>query len=135
MQKIGEHVLLFDGVCILCNSLVQFIIKRDPTVKLKFAALQSDYGQLRLKEFNLPLHDFDSLVFISGNKFYTKSTAVLVALKEVGGFYKLLYAFVIIPKPLRDIVYSLIAKIRYKLFGKTDACLVPTAELKQHFIG
>ena len=134
MQKIGEHVLLFDGVCILCNSLVQFIIKRDPEAKLKFASLQSDYGQLRLKEFNLPLHDFDSLVFISGNKFYTKSTAVLEALKQLGCIYKLLYVFRIIPKPLRDIMYTFVAKIRYKLFGKTDACLVPTVETKRHFI-
>jgi predicted DCC family thiol-disulfide oxidoreductase YuxK len=130
----NSKILLFDGVCNLCNGAVQFVIKRDKNTRLKFASLQSEAGQKLLQEFNLPTDEFESFVFIDGDKIYTKSTAALKVAKDLGGFWKLFYAFVILPKPFRDFAYSLIAKNRYKMFGKRDVCMIPTPELKSRFL-
>jgi predicted DCC family thiol-disulfide oxidoreductase YuxK len=134
MSNNKEHILLFDGVCNLCNSIVQFTIKRDPKEKFKFASLQSESGQALLKKFGLPTDDFDSFVFIKGDKYFLKSSAGLHVLKELGGVWKLFYVFIIFPRPLRDFVYNIIAKTRYKIFGKRDTCMVPTSRLKQRFL-
>ncbi len=127
-------IILFDGVCNLCNSSVQFIIKRDPTAKFRFTSLQSKTGQALLKKFNLPTNDFNSFVYIDGDQCYLRSSAILRVLKKLGGGWKLLYALVIVPKFIRDFFYNRIAKSRYKLFGKQDSCMIPTAELKQRFL-
>jgi predicted DCC family thiol-disulfide oxidoreductase YuxK len=134
MSNNKEHILLFDGVCNLCNSIVQFTIKRDPKEKFKFASLQSESGQALLKKFGLPTDDFDSFVFIKGDKYFLKSSAGLHVLKELGGVWKLFYVFIIFPRPLRDFVYNIIAKTRYKIFGKRDTCMVPTSRLNQRFL-
>ncbi len=128
------HILLFDGVCNLCNTIVQFTIKRDLKEKFKFASLQSESGQALLKKFGLPTDDFDSFVFIKGDKYFLKSSAGLHVLKELGGVWKLFYVFIIFPKPMRDLMYSIIAKSRYKIFGKRDTCIVQTQRLKQRFL-
>ena len=134
MNNNKKHILLFDGVCNLCNGIVQFTIKRDPKGKFKFASLQSESGQLLLKQFGLPTNDFNSFVFINGDNYFLKSSAGLHVLKELGGVWKVFYIFIIIPRPLRDFVYSIIAKTRYKIFGKRDTCMIPTPELKQRFL-
>jgi len=134
MNNNKKHILLFDGVCNLCNGIVQFTIKRDPKGKFKFASLQSESGQLLLKQFGLPTNDFNSFVFINGDNYFLKSSAGLHVLKELGGVWKVFYIFIIIPRPLRDFVYSIIAKTRYKIFGKLDTCMIPTPELKQRFL-
>ncbi len=130
----NSPILLFDGVCNLCNGLVQFTIERDPQGKFKFASLQSNSGQSLLKKFNLPTDDFDSFVLVNGDKHYTKSTASLRVAKGFGGFWALFYGFIIIPKPLRDSVYNLIARNRYRWFGKQETCWMPTPELKARFL-
>jgi predicted DCC family thiol-disulfide oxidoreductase YuxK len=114
--------------------LVQFIIKHDPGAKFKFAALQSTAGQAILTELNLPLDDYDSFIYISEGKVYTRSTAGLHLLKDLGGIWQLFYALMIFPKPIRDIVYKFIAKTRYSFFGRTDSCMIPTPELKARFL-
>jgi len=134
MPNDQAHILLFDGVCNLCNSIVQFTIKRDQEEKFKFASLQSESGQALLKKFDLPTDDFDSFVFIKGEKYFLKSSAGLQVLKELGGVWKLFYGFIILPRPLRDFVYNIIAKTRYKIFGKRDTCMIPTLGLKQRFL-
>ncbi len=134
MSNKQTNILLFDGVCNLCNSMVQFTIKRDPKGKFKFASLQSEGGQALLNKFGLPTNDFDSFVFINGDKYFLKSSAGLQVLKELGGLWKLFYVLIILPRPLRDFVYNIIAKTRYKIFGKRDTCMVPTQELKQRFL-
>lgn len=134
MINTGSDILLFDGVCNLCNNLVQFIIKRDPKGKFKFASLQSESGQLLLKKFGLPTDDYDSFVFIKKDNFFLRSSAGLHVLKELGGVWKLFYLFIIFPEPLRDFVYTFIARKRYKIFGKQDTCLIPTPEIKQRFL-
>jgi predicted DCC family thiol-disulfide oxidoreductase YuxK len=127
-------VLLFDGVCNLCIGVVKFTIKRDTKEKIRFAALQSESGQALLKKFGLATNDFDSFVFITGDKYYLRSSAGLYVLKELGGVWKLFYGFIIIPRPVRDFIYKIVAKIRYRIFGKQDNCMVPSPEIKRRFL-
>jgi len=134
MHNNKTHILLFDGVCNLCNGVVQFTIKRDTNKKIKFAALQSETGQALLESFGLPTNDLDTFVFITGGKYYLKSTAGLHLLKELGGLWQLFYILIIFPRPLRDFIYTLVAKTRYHIFGKRDSCYVPSAEIKQRFL-
>lgn len=135
MVKNETHILLFDGVCNLCNDIVQFTIKRDPTAKFKFASLQSTSGQTLLKQFGLSTDDLESFVYINGDKYFLKSSAGLRVLKELGGVWKFFYVFIIIPKFIRDFFYNIIAKTRYKMFGKLDTCMVPTPEISKRFLG
>lgn len=134
MSSSQTHILLFDGVCNLCNRVVQFVIKRDTKATIKFASLQSDAGQVLLKKVGLPTDNFTSIVLIINNNHYLKSTAGLRVLKKLGGVWKLLYVFIFLPKPLRDFIYDLIAKNRYQMFGKRDVCMLPTDDLKQRFL-
>jgi len=129
-----SHILLFDGVCNLCNGTVQFIIKNDPDGQFKFASLQSERGQALLIKLGLPTNHFDSFVYIAGDTYYIKSTAVLHILKKLGGFWKLLYVLMLFPRPVRDFFYGLVAKTRYSLFGKRESCMIPTDNIKQRFL-
>ncbi len=134
MNNNDTHILLFDGVCNLCNGFVKFVIKRDRKAKFQFAALQSESAKEILKKFSLLTDDFESFVYISDGRCYLKSSAALHVAKDLGGFWRLFYIFIIIPKFMRDFLYSLIAKTRYKIFGKRDACMVPAPDMKQRFL-
>lgn len=129
-----KYILLFDGVCNLCIGVVNFVIKRDTKEKFKFAALQSESGQALLKRFGLSTNDFDSFVFISGEKYFIKSSAGLHVLKELGGVWMLFYTFIIFPRPFRDFIYGIVARTRYRIFGKRDTCMIPTPEVKRRFL-
>jgi predicted DCC family thiol-disulfide oxidoreductase YuxK len=129
-----KPILLFDGACNLCDGLVQFVIRRDPEAKFLFASLQSKAGQEFVAKFKLPHDDFDSFVMIDGERFYTKSTATLNVLRRLGGMWQLLYVFIVIPKPLRDFVYNLVARNRYKWFGKKDQCMLPEPGVQKRFL-
>ncbi len=129
-----HQVVLYDGICNFCNFWVNFIIAKDKSDKFRFAALQSETGKKFLNQFNLSKTDFDTFILIDKNKFSTKSTAALIICKNLSGFYKLLYIFIIIPRFFRDIIYNLVAKNRYKLFGKRDVCKVPTEREKNKFL-
>ena len=119
----NKNILLFDGYCNLCSRLVNFIIKRDKKAKFLFVSLQSESGQSLLKKFGLPTDDFDSVVYISNNKNFQKSSAILHILKELGGIWKFFFIFIIIPNFIRDFIYKIIAKTRYKIFGRQDSCM------------
>jgi predicted DCC family thiol-disulfide oxidoreductase YuxK len=134
MNDSNKIILLFDGICNLCNGLVRFVIKRDGAGKFKFASLQSEIGQSWLKRFGLVQVEFESFVMIRGDRHYSKSTAALKMLKELGGVWKIFYMFIIIPRAVRDFFYDLIAKSRYRIFGKRDECMIPTPELKERFL-
>lgn len=132
-MEILRHLILFDGECNFCDASVQFIIKRDPKALFKFTSLQSDIGIEMLKQFGVS-EKTDSIVLIEGNSHYTESTAALKIARKLTGFWKLCYVFIIVPKPLRDIVYQFIAKNRYKWFGKKQECMLPTAEQRNRFL-
>lgn len=129
-----NKIILFDGYCHLCSGTVIFILKRDRLQKFKFASLQSNAGQELLKKYNLPANDFDSFVYICDEKYYLRSTAALRVFKELGGLWSLLFIFIVVPAFLRDLVYRLIAKTRYKIFGKRTSCLMPNEQMKNRFI-
>ena len=127
-------IILFDGVCNLCNSSVQYVIKHDPNELFRFASLQGNTGQQLLKQYGLSTNDMNSFILVRDNKAYTRSAAALNVAKQLTGFAKLLYGFIIVPPFIRDAVYDLIARNRYKWFGKKDSCMVPTAALQARFL-
>ncbi|OZM56323.1 thiol-disulfide oxidoreductase [Lottiidibacillus patelloidae] len=128
-----EKIILFDGVCNLCNFGVQFVIKRDPKKQFKFASIQSEIGEkLMIKHYGKV--ELDSFVYIEGKNSYKKSTAALKVCKHLRGAWKLLFILLIIPTPIRDFFYGKIAKNRYKMFGKKDSCMLPSPELKERFL-
>lgn len=128
-------IVLFDGVCNFCNSSVQFIIKNDPKAYFSFAPLQSEYAQNILLNKGFDAKNFDSVVLIENNKYYTKTNAALRIARKLNGLYPLAYyAFYPIPSFLRDWTYNLIAKYRYKIWGKKETCMIPTPEIRQRFI-
>jgi predicted DCC family thiol-disulfide oxidoreductase YuxK len=130
----SKPIILFDGVCNLCNGAVQFVINHDPHGKFLFASLQSETGQQLLKQYQLPLTEFTSFILLQQNKIYTKSTAALQVAKQITGAWSCLYIFMIVPRFIRDSVYNWIAQNRYRWFGKKDACMIPTPELKERFL-
>lgn len=129
-----RHIILFDGVCNLCNSAVQYVIKRDKKNVFKFASLQSDTGKKLLYSVGLMEDHLKSFVYILDHKVYTKSDAALRVAGQLSYPSKLLYLFLVVPKFLRNFFYDLIAKNRYRWFGKRPECMVPTPALKQKFI-
>lgn len=134
-QEYNNHgIVLFDGVCNLCNSSVQFIIKHDNEDFFRFAALQSETGQKLLKEASLPPDFLATFVYFEKGKVSTQSTAALRVSKHLKGLWSLFYILLIIPAPIRNFFYRLVANNRYKMFGKRDECMLPSDELKKKFI-
>jgi len=131
----NKKIILFDGVCNLCNSSIQFVIKRDKKNNYKFAALQSDTAKILLNERGIDSSQIDSIILIDPNTaYYIKSTAALEIGKSFGGVWRLLSIFEWVPRPIRDWIYDLIAKNRYSWFGKQNDCMIPTPELKAKFL-
>lgn len=129
-----QHLLLFDGVCNLCNGTVQFLLRADRRKKLFFAALQSDTGQRVLQAYQFSGPPLQTVVFCSGPKYFTHSNAILEVCRVLGFPWSLLYLFKVIPRPLRDLIYRWVARNRYQWFGKKENCLLPTPELRQRFL-
>ena len=129
-----SKIILFDGICNLCSSSVQFVIKRDAKNRFLFASLQSAAGQGYLRRFGLPADSFHSFVLVEDDKCYTRSTAALRVARFLTGAWPLLYACIIIPRFIRDAIYNVIARNRYKWFGKKEACWIPTPDLKKTFL-
>jgi len=130
----GNPIILFDGVCNFCSGVVNFIIERDTKGVFRFAPLQSDAGERILEHFDLAGEDFDTFVLVEGEEAYIKSTAALRMCRLLGGFWKLLYVFIVIPAPIRDAAYDYIARNRYKWFGKKEECMVPGPEVRRRFL-
>lgn len=135
LLKKNHKIVLFDGVCNLCNSSVLRIIKHDKKNVFLFASLQSEFGKKTTSYFNINTAKIDSIILIeSATKFSIKSTAALSILKHFGGFWMIFQIGWILPVFLRDILYNYIAKNRYSWFGKKDKCMIPTSQIKSKFI-
>ena len=134
MQPTDKPIVLFDGVCNLCNGAVKFIIKRDPAGNFLFAPLQGTTGQALLEQYNLPKDDFESFVLVDNGKAYQQSTAALRIAKHLGGGWLLVYGFIIVPAFIRNAVYKLIANNRYRMFGRQESCMMPTPDIKKRFL-
>ncbi|MCU4743068.1 thiol-disulfide oxidoreductase DCC family protein [Halobacteria archaeon AArc-m2/3/4] len=133
-----RSIILFDGVCNLCNGFVQFVVPRDPEGQFHFASLQSDVGQALLADHDLPTDELESVVLIDGEDSYVKSAAVVRVLASLGGVYTLFSPFRYLPRPIRDLGYDLVAANRYRLFGKKEQCQLPSqsesAEMRARFL-
>lgn len=127
-------LVLFDGVCNLCNGTVQFIIKRDPQQVFKFASLQSQVGQDLIKKFNLPAGSLYSILVVEEDVCYERSEAALRIANRLPWPWNWLTVFRILPRFICDTMYDLIAKNRYRMFGKQDSCMLPTPELRERFL-
>jgi len=129
-----HQIILFDGVCNFCNYWVNFTLVRDKNDCFRFATLQSDAGQELLKKFKLSRTNFDTFILIDGENHYTKSTAALKIARKLKSVVKLFYPFILMPKPFRDFFYDLIAKKRYKFFGRRRDCRIPTEKEREKFL-
>ncbi len=127
-------VILFDGVCNLCNAAVNFVIERDPEARFRFAPLQSDAGRELLARSDSKTAAPDSVVLIVGDRACVKSSAALRIAAHLAAPWPLLSAFRIVPRPMRDFVYDWIARNRYRWFGRRDACMLPTPALEERFL-
>jgi predicted DCC family thiol-disulfide oxidoreductase YuxK len=129
-----KPILLFDGVCNLCNGFVQWVIERDPEARFRFAALQSEAGQRLLERHGLPTEGFETFVLVEDGEYYTKSTAALRMLRRLGLPYSLASPLVVVPRFVRDRVYEFVAAHRYEWFGRREQCMVPPPDLEDRFL-
>ena len=130
-----KKIILFDGVCNLCNSAIQDIIKRDKKDVFRFAPLQSEIGLTLVAERHIDTSKIDSIILIDpGTAYYVKSEAAMEIAKEVGGAWGVLPLLRWVPVSIRNMVYDLVAKYRYRWFGRKAQCMVPTPELQAKFL-
>ena len=129
-----SKILLFDGVCNFCNASVNWIIRRDKKRRFRFAALQSAAGERLQREHGLDPEQLDTMVLVQNGRGYLRSTAGLNTMRDLGFPYSLTYAFIIVPPPIRDFVYTVFANRRYGWFGKQDECMIPTPEIRDRFL-
>ena len=135
MKDTSHPIVLFDGVCNLCSGSVQFLLKRDPEGRFRFASLQSDAGRSLMIEHRLDPDALSSVVVVEEGRAWQESSAALRIARHLPGAWKLLRVFAVVPRPIRDAVYRWIARNRYRWFGKTEACWLPTPELRARFLG
>lgn len=126
--------MLFDGVCNVCNGAVQFVIARDPRARFHFAALQSDVAEAQLRRFGDSGFVSETIALIEGGRLYTRSTAALRIARGLRFPWPLAYALIAVPRPVRDVAYDLVARNRYRWFGKRETCMIPTPDLRDRFL-
>ena len=135
LDPVAGHVLvMFDGVCNLCNGFVQFVIRRDPKERFMFASLQSDFAHEQLRRHRLDPRALHSVIVIDDGKMYRQSDAVLRVAGYLPGLWPMMKVFLIVPRFIRDSVYNVIAKARYRWFGRREACMIPDASLRSRFL-
>ena len=130
----GKGIVLFDGVCHLCDGAVRFILKRERATELKFAPLQSDSGKSLLQKYGYPSGYLDGLILIENNRAHDRSSACLRIAGKLSFPWNLLFPLLLIPKPLRDFIYGIIASVRYRWFGKKESCSLPQGEDQARFL-
>lgn len=130
----SHEIILFDGICNLCNSSINFIIDHDEENHFKFASLQSDFGQQVLMKYGKNTNEFDSIILLKNDTVYQKSEAVVEITKHLSGYWKYFSILGFIPTFLLNFVYDIVAKNRYHFFGKLEVCRLPTPELKARFL-
>jgi predicted DCC family thiol-disulfide oxidoreductase YuxK len=128
------RVMLFDGVCNLCNGAVQFVIRHDAVGDIKFASLQSESAAHLLEPFGINPSSLQTVVLLEDGRMYTKSDAALRVARALRAPWPWLYPLIYVPSPIRNFVYDMIARNRYRWFGKQDSCWVPTPELRARFL-
>ncbi|WP_022953894.1 thiol-disulfide oxidoreductase DCC family protein [Leucothrix mucor] len=134
MKGVNAQIVVFDGICNFCNSSVNFIIARDPEGKFSFAPMQGEAAKMLMKQHGIDNPDLDTFLLIKNGKLYQRTDAGLEIAKDLTGYWKYCRVFLILPAPLRDIFYRLLAKNRYRIFGKREVCMVPTPDVRERFL-
>ena len=137
-EDTNNHIVFYDGYCVLCSRSVDFILSRDSRTTFRFASLQSDFSKNILTKSGYPIahiQNLNNVVYLQNEVLKIKSDAVLSILWELGGIYKLSFLAYIFPRVMRDFAYDSIAKLRYRIFGKRDTCRVPTPQEMSRFLG
>ncbi|WP_342424178.1 thiol-disulfide oxidoreductase DCC family protein [Paenibacillus sp. FSL E2-0178] len=133
-ERQGKSIVLIDGVCHLCQGLVRFIVPRDPRANFMFASLQSEAAKELLRAGSLPGNQLNTVVLVENDSYYTESAAVLRIARRLRFPWPLAYVFILVPKPLRNALYRLVARNRYRWFGRDEQCLLPSPDLKRRFL-
>jgi predicted DCC family thiol-disulfide oxidoreductase YuxK len=131
---LDKKIIVFDGVCILCNSFVQFIIKKDRAQQFYFTTAQSDFVKEKVHSSQLEVNPLDSVIYLKNGKALTESSALLSILSDLGGLWKLLSIFKLIPSFIRNAAYRFCAKRRYRVFGILDSCILPSSDWENRFL-
>lgn len=131
----NDHLMLFDGVCHLCDASVRFVVRHDPAGKIKFASIQSPLGRELYTRHGLDPEAPNTFLFLTPHGAFKASDAALEVARTLGGIWNLALLLKPLPRVLRDAAYFLVARNRYRWFGRHDACMMPTAELKQRMLG
>lgn len=134
MAVAGSKIVLFDGVCNVCNASVNFIIDRDPQGLFQFASLQSPIGQALARKHDIPTDEISTMVFVEDGVAHTKSTAALRIARHLRGPVRVAAALMAVPRPLRDAAYRVFAANRYRWFGQSESCRVPTPDIRRRFL-
>ena len=129
-----KKIILFDGVCNLCSKSVNFIIKYDKADHFRFASIQSEAGKKIIKKYSIDINKNDSIILIANKNISYRSNAVFTILFYLKTIWRILLIFSVLPSPIRDLFYRIIAKSRYKFFGKNDICMTPNEDIKSKFL-
>ena len=129
-----SYIIIFDGICNLCNATVLFLINRDKKNIFKFVSMQSDIAKQIFKEYNINFKNLDTIIFIEKNDFYIKSDAIIRIFKKLNYPWKVFYFLKFLPKFIRDRIYDIVANNRYNWFGRRNTCMIPSNETKSKFI-
>jgi predicted DCC family thiol-disulfide oxidoreductase YuxK len=135
VTQIPDSLVLFDGVCNLCSALVQFVIRHDPAAKFRFAAIQSEIGREIFQSHGLDPADLQTFVFIADGETFLRSDAAIEVVSRFGGAWRIFRVFRFVPRVVRDSIYTIVARNRYRWFGRKEVCMVPTTEIKERFLG
>lgn len=130
----NHDIILFDAICVICNSWAKFLIKYDTQAKFKLASVQSPLGEAILKYYGMSTTEYSTMLVIKDGQHYLESTALLKVMQHLGLPFSLMKAGYLMPRPIRDFLYRRIALNRYQLFGTTDTCIIPSAKNRQHFL-
>ncbi len=134
MGKTDQPIIIFDGVCNLCEYSVQFIVKHDRQARFKFVSAQSERGKVLQRIYGVDTLQDGTVILLKGDQVYVKSDAAVEIAKDLDGLWRFLHVFTFIPKPARDLVYSVISQNRYRWFGKNNECLLPDNNIKGRFL-
>lgn len=131
----SRHIVIFDGVCNFCNGAVNFIINRDPNGIFAFTPMQSELAHELMERYSVPDVGVDTFLLIKNGQCFVFSSAALEITKDLTGLWYFFNVFRVVPKPIRDAIYKMFARNRYKLFGRKDTCMVPSKEVRSRFVG
>jgi predicted DCC family thiol-disulfide oxidoreductase YuxK len=139
-EQTSNPIVLYDGVCGLCNRLVQFLVRRDVRDRLLFASLQSQLAAILLERHRCDPRDLDTVYIVVDpnqptERIFVRSDAILHALQQIGGVWRLAMVVKVVPKFIRDAIYNLVARNRYRVFGKHETCLLPEPKYRRKFVG